>query len=116
MILAIAAVISAGPSASEADTNYIQSVQELGMSKGRPVTNGFVFIDGKYIEPPYLVARPGHGIFINDHLVDRPCPWPIPEKTQPTIPAEDPEMPATITDKSGSSLFPVGRKQTDLAR
>lgn len=48
------------------------AVRDLGTTEGIPATNGFVFIDGKYIEAPYIVTRQGNGIFINGHLVEQP--------------------------------------------
>ena len=38
--------------------------------KTEPINSGFVFIDGKYIEPPYIVKVKGTYIYINDILVD----------------------------------------------
>jgi hypothetical protein len=101
IILMIAAitVVSQQPSYAGPD-NVQSSVEALGTTEGKPITNGFVFIDGKYIAPPYVVSREGNGIFINDHLVEQPCPWPIPQKKKPTFPTEDPKMPNSITDKS----------------
>lgn len=32
---------------------------------GKPINSGFVFIDGKYIEPPYHVKRKGYAVYIN---------------------------------------------------
>jgi len=73
------------------------AIREFGIKEGPAITNGFVFIGGKYINPPYIVSTRGTGIFINGHLVEQPCPWPIPEKPKPMIPTEDPKMPATLT-------------------
>lgn len=95
--LAIAALALVCQISSEAATNEISSVKDLGMTEGKPITNGFVFIDGKYIDTPYDVTRRGHGIFINGYLVEQPCPWPIPEKPKPAIPTKDLKMPVSIT-------------------
>jgi hypothetical protein len=100
-ILAIVAMAFAFQPLSNGATGDDQSAgRDLGTTEGKPVTNGFVFIDGKYIEPPYTVTRQGTGILINGHLVEQPCPWPIPEKTKPAIPTEDPTMPEAITRNS----------------
>ncbi len=48
---------------------------ELGSTSGTPQVNGFVFIAGRYISPPYTVTRRGNGIFINRIQVDQPFPW-----------------------------------------
>jgi hypothetical protein len=52
------------------------AVQELGSTYGTPQMNGFVFIDGRYVVPPYTVTRRGNGIFINRILVEQPVVWP----------------------------------------
>ncbi|MBN2777872.1 MAG: T9SS type A sorting domain-containing protein [Bacteroidales bacterium] len=38
-------------------------------SESEEIKTGHVFIDGKYIEPPYIVKREGTQIFINNNLV-----------------------------------------------
>ena len=41
------------------------SAKSLGVTRGKPFTAGVVFINGKYVEPPYVVERWGTGIRIN---------------------------------------------------
>ena len=41
------------------------SARALGVTKGKPFSKGLVFINGKYLPPPYLVERWGTGIRIN---------------------------------------------------
>ena len=41
----------------------------LGATKGKPIETGLVFVNGKYIEPPYVVQRWGCGIKINKEVV-----------------------------------------------
>ena len=53
-----------------------EAVAELGATSGTPQMNGFVFIDGRYIPPPYTVTRKGNGIFINRIQIEQPAPWP----------------------------------------
>ena len=52
-----------------------QAAAELGGATGTPQINGFVFVAGRYIPPPYTVTRKGNGIFINRVQVDQPVPW-----------------------------------------
>lgn len=52
-----------------------EAVEVLGSTMGVPQTGGFVFIDGKYVAPPYTVTRRGNGIFINRIQVVQPVPW-----------------------------------------
>jgi len=55
-----------------------EALAELGDTYGTPQMNGFVFIEGRYIPPPYTVTRKGNGIFINRIQVEQPVPWPAP--------------------------------------
>ena len=63
MILAIAAVVSATALAMPEIPKA--SVKALGRTKGGSFSSGVVFVEGKYIEPPYVVERWGNGIRIN---------------------------------------------------
>jgi hypothetical protein len=85
----------AGERESHAQSTNVQAILDLGVTEGRAVTNGFVLIDGKYLNIPYNVSRRGNGIFINDALIEEPSPWPIP--ADKIIPSEMPSMPATIS-------------------
>ena len=57
-----------------------KALSDLGSTYGTPQMNGFVFIDGRYIQPPYTVTRKGNGIFINRIQVEQPAPWPPTEQ------------------------------------
>jgi len=37
--------------------------------KTKPINSGFVFIDGKYIEPPYVVKYKWAEVYINNKMV-----------------------------------------------
>ena len=52
-----------------------EAVLELGTASGTPQPGGFVFIEGRYIPPPYTVVRKGNGIFVNRIQVAQPIPW-----------------------------------------
>lgn len=39
--------------------------------------NGFVFIEGRYVSPPYTVTRKGTGIFINRIQIEQPVSWSL---------------------------------------
>lgn len=41
------------------------SGKALGVTRGKPFSSGAVFVNGKYLEPPYVVERWGTGIRIN---------------------------------------------------
>ena len=37
--------------------------------KTKPINSGFVFIDGKYIEPPYVIKRKENTVQINNQVI-----------------------------------------------
>ena len=52
------------------------AVQALKVTVGKPFSAGYVFIDGKYLPPPYKVERYGTVIRINGCQVTREIvPW-----------------------------------------
>ena len=53
-----------------------EAIEALGSAYGQPQMSGFVFIDGRYIAPPYTVTRRGNGIFINRIQIEQPVKWP----------------------------------------
>ena len=52
------------------------ALAELGVTYGKPGMGGFVFVEGRYLAPPYTVTRRGNGIFINRIQVEQPVGWP----------------------------------------
>ncbi|MBO7653322.1 MAG: hypothetical protein J6U40_00225 [Kiritimatiellae bacterium] len=51
------------------------AIEALGSVSGIPQNGGFVFVNGRYLPPPYTVSRVGNGIFINRVQVEQPVPW-----------------------------------------
>ena len=100
LIIAALAFACAAPGEDTVSNAVGSAEQALGVTIGRTVTNGFVFVDGRYLEPPYVVSRRGHTVQINDVVVEQPCPWPIPEAPKVVITTEDPEVPASLTEHS----------------
>lgn len=45
------------------------SARALGVTRGKAFSSGLVFVNGKYLEPPYVVERWGTGIRINSKPV-----------------------------------------------
>ena len=43
---------------------------EFGIDTGQPIAKGFLFIDKQFIHGPYVVARRGLSIYINDHFIE----------------------------------------------
>lgn len=77
-----------------------EAVKALKVTKGKPFSHGVVFIDGKFIEPPYVVERYGNVIRINKIQVTNPVvEWSEFMKTQSgvvtrTVEADRPPVPA----------------------
>lgn len=47
----------------------------LGSTAGQPQNGGAVFVDGRYVAPPYTVSRQGNALFINRYLVQESPEW-----------------------------------------
>ena len=85
-ILAMALVVSI----AQADfaPNPKGAVKALKVESGKPFRSGMVFIDGKYIPPPYTVQRYGLVLRINKIPVTGPLiPWERFVKTQEGVKA-----------------------------
>lgn len=63
-----------------------EAKKELGSTYGVPQVDGFVFIEGKYIAPPYSVSRKGNGVFINRIQIAQPVSWTAVGGTVPEPP------------------------------
>lgn len=62
------------------------ALKSLKATVGKPFSSGYVFIDGKYLEPPYKVERYGTAIRINGRQVTgEVIPWSAFAKTQPGV-------------------------------
>lgn len=59
----VAAAALAFPSVPKA------SAKALGVTRGKSFTSGLVFINGKYVKPPYVVERWGTGLRINGRKI-----------------------------------------------
>lgn len=68
-------------------------------SRGKPVRKGIVFVNGHYLPQPYVVARYGTAIFVNNvQVTDQIVSWKMFLATQPggavSVPAPAPAAPA----------------------
>lgn len=93
---AFAVVVSAAE-AAEAKRSFgtvpKQALVELKATVGKPFSSGLVFIDGKFIPPPYKVERFGTAFRINGNQVTRQViPWDEFLKTQPGVRIEQVEI------------------------
>jgi len=81
-------------------------IAEFGETSGEAVDKGFMFVDGHYIDAPYVVTRKGLGLFVNNIMIQGPARWPIqrPTLTDSISPEgrANPEIPATINQDSSS--------------
>ena len=70
------------------------SAKALGATKGKPFTEGLVFVNGKFIPPPYVVERWGTGIRINKiPVTGQIVPWSEFLKTQKDVVVETSATP-----------------------
>ena len=80
------------------------SATALGVTRGRSFSTGVVFLDGKYIEPPYVVERWGTGIRINGKPVTgQVINWNEFLKTQEVVKVSKSEVEAESTPAAASS-------------
>lgn len=85
-----------------------EAIEALGTTVGTQQNSGFVFIEGRYLAPPYTVSRKGNGIFINRIQVEQPFGWsaetltpsaiPPPKKTAEEPKKKDPEKTSIFSD------------------
>lgn len=112
------------------------SADALGVTRGKPFEEGVVFVNGKYLPPPYTVERWGTGIRINRRKVSgQIIDWTEFLKTQSgvkvsstsSVPSNEPAKPVELApependettsslddlfdDNGGSSKKPKSRK------
>ena len=61
-----------------------QALVELKATVGKPFSAGLVFINGKFLDPPYKVERYGTALRINGiQVTNEIVPWTEFPKTQP---------------------------------
>ncbi|HOE05174.1 MAG TPA: PKD domain-containing protein [Bacteroidales bacterium] len=74
---------------------------------GKKITTGYVFIDGKYVEPPYRVKCKDMGVYINNYLIINYSDRYKSEKNRYLSDRcnKRPIVPSTITDSSGANDF-----------
>lgn len=71
----------------------LEAKGEFGITSGTPQMKGFVFIEGRYLDPPYTVSRVGNGLFINRIQIEQPVPWGR-FKQETEKPGKDEKKPA----------------------
>lgn len=74
--LAILAINAAEKAPSTHEFLESLNMPEFGITTGVSMDKGFIFHNGKYLDIPYVVARKGTTIFINEILIEGPFSWP----------------------------------------
>lgn len=99
-----------------------ESAKALGITRGKDISKGVVFVNGKYIAPPYVVERRGTGIRINGQAVTgQVVAWDeflktqegvkvtktetAPEPAPAPVEEEEPAAEETVEDDSLDDLF-----------
>jgi hypothetical protein len=119
LLLGLSRPASAGPKAQDGSgaprqepgvaTQPDLRIDEAGITAGEPIHTGFVFVDGRYLEAPYVISRRGIALFANDTMIRPPLPWP--SHTRPAGDV-DPPLPLTI-DRKTSFYDPIVRAYLD---
>ena len=74
------------------------SAKALGVTRGKAFSSGLLFVNGKYVPPPYVVERWGTGIRINGQQVTgQVVEWTEFVKTQSGVKVTRSEAPAEAT-------------------
>ncbi|MGD2094437.1 MAG: hypothetical protein PVH77_05455 [Phycisphaerales bacterium] len=69
---------------------------EFGIGNTETVDQGYLFVDGSYINAPYAIQRKGLGVFINGNMIERPHKWPVYVPSGDT----DPKLPEGINENT----------------
>ena len=92
-----------------------ESAKALGVTRGKKFSSGVVFINGKYIEPPYVVERWGTGIRINSiPVTGQVIDWTEFLKTQPGVKVEKSEIAAMPTKEPEPAAAPAPEPVEDV--
>ena len=80
----------------------------LGVTRGKPFSEGFVFINGRYVTPPYVVERWGVGIRINGMpVIASVIDWSEFVKTQDGVKVTKTETPVAAEPEPEPEPEPV---------
>ena len=83
------------PTTMPVKLSHAEMVKEFGSKPGAPVDQGFVFLDGEYIDAPYVVSRDGGQVSINGRVIGTYATWP-----PRIITTSDPGPPPELTKDS----------------
>jgi hypothetical protein len=91
-----------------------EAIEALGVTTGTPKRNGFVFIEGRYLPPPYTVSRKGNAIFINRIQVEQPIAWTAEALTPSAIPTPKKVEPPKKEESEKPSIFSPASETPEL--
>lgn len=95
LMLTMAFVVAAATMTFAMPEVPVASAKALGVTKGKAFRSGLVFVNGKYLAPPYVVSRWGTGIRINNTPVTgQIIDWTEFMKTQSGVKVSKTETPA----------------------
>ena len=84
LLVALATILSTDAAAPAFEKVPDAARVALKGARGKPVRKGFVFVNGHYLPPPYVVARYGTAIFVNNvQVTGQVVPWKSFLATQP---------------------------------
>ncbi len=95
IVFFLAIFLTTQVSANEKNDEIVKTLVS-GSSFSKPINSGFVFINGEYVEYPYIISRQGFKICINDKKVYEWTQWPLPTKSIEI----DHGVPKELTEKS----------------
>ena len=104
LLATAAAVMLAAVDAVAMPEVPMDSAKALGVTKGKAFRTGLVFINGKYLPPPYVVSRWGTGLRINNKPVTgQIINWTEFLKTQSGVKVSKTEAPAAAEAPAAES-------------
>ncbi len=116
MMLAFAAVCAAEAAERSFETVPRQALVELKATIGKPFSAGLVFINGKFIPPPYKVERYGTALRVNGRQVtNQIISWDEFLKTQPGARVERTEVPVSVDSASAAPAPAAEQPEEDSA-
>jgi hypothetical protein len=97
-IILAACIVHAGAVGAQGQTaQAIPAPKKAAFMRSEPIDKSFVFYDGEYLEPPYVVSRSNLAVCVNGRVVAD-----FSSRVQPALqpPQERPALPPTITGNS----------------
>jgi hypothetical protein len=77
-----------------------QKMEGPYFTQSEPITNGFLFVEGEYIELPYIVSKKDRAVCVNGKVLFDYAPM---LREPPVTPRDRPALPVTVN--SNSKLF-----------